>query len=576
MTLTLEITSPVPGDVVARCAFHEEGGSIGREASNAWVLPHSKVSGLHAIISYRNAVYFIEDRSRNGVCLNSSRNRLERGRPYPLTSGDSILIDPYEIRVSIDPAGDERPRPAVENRGGGQWPSRRVDPPDPFDAADPFAPLPINSLGLDTPADDLPRQALDPMELLNLAPPDRAQARKVRTGQDLQAGSLLDDVVKVPAAVPDPAKSPVDSRAHASTIPENYDPLAPDDVFTAQPPPTPERRPEPRVMPARPRDEPPAPAPVATVREPSPFAAPVPRPPIVSPAPAAPMAGHEPEAPPTPVPPATPTEPVKGSSRIDVDFAAVLRGAGLDPAEVTPEVAQEFGQILRVVVAGVMDVMRSRQQIKDEFRMQVTRVRPIENNPLKFSADVDDALHNLLVKRNRAYLPPGRGVRRRLRRPAASSNRDAGRACGWRSNRCSREFDPDRSAGRVRSSTEQGPRPGESFATGISIGRSEHEIVKDPEASFRRLFGEAFARAYEEQLRELKARSSAGGRTPRTVNRPTPDRVLRSGVDVAVIRYRLSATCASAAMAAGLRCRPRSRLVTATREAAASDANVCP
>ena len=74
------------------------------------------------------------------------------------------------------------------------------------------------------------------MELLNLAPPDRAQARKVRTGQDLQAGSLLDDVVKVPAAVPDPAKSPVDSRAHASAIPENYDPLAPDDVFTAQPP----------------------------------------------------------------------------------------------------------------------------------------------------------------------------------------------------------------------------------------------------------------------------------------------------------------------------------------------------
>ena len=31
------------------------------------------------------------------------------------------------------------------------------------------------------------------------------------------------------------------------------------------------------------------------------------------------------------------------------------------------------------------------------------------------------------------------------------------------------------------------------------------DIVKDPEASFRKLFGDEFARAYEEQLKELKA-----------------------------------------------------------------------
>ena len=84
----------------------------------------------------------------------------------------------------------------------------------------------------------------------------------------------------------------------------------------------------------------------------------------------------------------------------------MLAGAGLDPANVTPELARTFGQILRVVVSGVMDVMRSRQQIKDEFRMRMTRFRPAENNPLKFSANVDDALHNLLVKRNPAYLGP--------------------------------------------------------------------------------------------------------------------------------------------------------------------------
>ena len=38
--------------------------------------------------------------------------------------------------------------------------------------------------------------------------------------------------------------------------------------------------------------------------------------------------------------------------------------------------------------------------------MRMTQFRAADNNPLKFSANVDDALHNLLVKRNAAYLEP--------------------------------------------------------------------------------------------------------------------------------------------------------------------------
>jgi predicted component of type VI protein secretion system len=38
--------------------------------------------------------------------------------------------------------------------------------------------------------------------------------------------------------------------------------------------------------------------------------------------------------------------------------------------------------------------------------MRLTQFRTADNNPLKFSASVDDALHNLLVKRNAAYLGP--------------------------------------------------------------------------------------------------------------------------------------------------------------------------
>ena len=38
--------------------------------------------------------------------------------------------------------------------------------------------------------------------------------------------------------------------------------------------------------------------------------------------------------------------------------------------------------------------------------MDPTIFRPADNNPLKFSVNVEDALHNLLVKRNPAYLGP--------------------------------------------------------------------------------------------------------------------------------------------------------------------------
>jgi FHA domain-containing protein len=34
-------------------------------------------------------------------------------------------------------------------------------------------------------------------------------------------------------------------------------------------------------------------------------------------------------------------------------------------------------------------------------------------------------------------------------------------------------------------------------------------MEKDPEATFRALFGDEFARAYEQQLQQLKARESA-------------------------------------------------------------------
>ena len=83
----------------------------------------------------------------------------------------------------------------------------------------------------------------------------------------------------------------------------------------------------------------------------------------------------------------SPPLPGPGTNPSDPGLVAVLAGAGLERAPVTLEFARSFGQIFRVVVSGVMDVLRARQQIKDEFRMRMTQFRAADNNPLKFSAE---------------------------------------------------------------------------------------------------------------------------------------------------------------------------------------------
>jgi type VI secretion system FHA domain protein len=198
-----------------------------------------------------------------------------------------------------------------------------------------------------------------------------------------------------------------------------------------------------------------------------------------------------------------------------LDFGAVLSGAGLDPANITPEVARQFGQILRVVVSGVMDVMRSRQQIKDEFRMQGTRVRRIDNNPLKFSANVDDALHNLLLKRNAAYMSPVEAFEDAF---SDLRNHQIAMLAGMRTafEAMLAEFDPDRLQEEFDRQLAKGLVPAK-LRYWDSYRERQQQAAKDPEATFRRLFGEEFARAYEDQLRALKSqdRGTGGGPAPK-------------------------------------------------------------
>ena len=208
--------------------------------------------------------------------------------------------------------------------------------------------------------------------------------------------------------------------------------------------------------------------------------------------------------PPPPEPTPKPSAPVVGSDWL----RSVFDGAGLENVPVTPELARHFGQILRVVVEGVMEVLQARREVKREFRMDQTMFRAADNNPLKFSTSVEDALHNLLVKRVHGYLGPVDAFEDAFE---DIRNHQVAMLAGLRVafDAMLQQFDPERLQEEFDRQTKK--------AALVSLpaklrywdqySLKFHDMVRDSEACYSKLFGDEFARAYEEQLSRLKGQS---------------------------------------------------------------------
>lgn len=543
--------------------FGPDGGVIGRHTACDWILPNEKVSARHAVIRFADGVFFLEDKSTNGVFVNNKRERLVRGRAHALHSGDMIFIEPYEIRVTVSGA------PAMIGRAGPDWDAGAFEPTssarrsadDPF--ADPFAADPFASTGAVRPDLGVSDEAasnreLDPLKLIGGTGPRPAAPRRPEA-RDLEGASPIAAHYKPPAMRPPPDTPPPPPAP--VQIPEDYDPLADSGVTPLRDAGRPRTgskaegdpgeaaslragiaaRPEEpwdasihsiSLAPEVPDVPPPSADPIAIAtpladstvaldampglldddQSSAPAAGPAsePVPVDLAPLPAAAIATSPPLARSTP-PPSRAAEPAPADSPlVSGDLAAILAGAGLEGAEVTDELARDFGRILRVVVAGVMDVLRARQQIKDEFRMRMTQFRPADNNPLKFSANVEDALHNLLVKRNAAYLSPVEAFE-----DAFDDVRGhqlamlAGMRVAFETMLT--EFNPDR----LQDQFDRQLKKGSLLTVPAKLRYWEiyrdycEGLQKDSESAFRKLFGEAFAKAYEDQLNRLRAERPA-------------------------------------------------------------------
>jgi type VI secretion system FHA domain protein len=410
MILTLEVTGPHSDALghARRKVFGIDGGTIGRLPDNTWVLSEPYVSGRHAIIRFVDGSFQIEDTSTNGVFLNSTTERIVRGRSYPIKSGDRILIDPYEIVAHVDATG------AAEN------PNRQ----DPFESFD------------EPPSDPFRLESLDDFGLVDNEQPPKGPSRDFLYGGSVESQSY------------EPPLPKIESRQEI--IGDDWDKSSSQIPIPKAAPPRPPLKPEKRSAPASPESS---------------------------------------------------------------SLSALLEAAGINEGSLTPEVARDLGQIFRIIVSGVLDVLRARQQTKDQFGLGMTTFRPkgTDNNPLKFSTDVEDALQRLFVRRpNTAYLGPVEAFEDAFE---DMRNHQIAMLVGVRVafEAMLSEFDPDHLQ-------EQFDRTVKKAALVSIPARLRywdlyrdwiHDMVRDADTSFRELFGDEFARAYEEQLKKLKAEGRA-------------------------------------------------------------------
>jgi type VI secretion system FHA domain protein len=252
-------------------------------------------------------------------------------------------------------------------------------------------------------------------------------------------------------------------------------------------------------------------APKPAVAEAPPPPAPMPAPVEIAPGPAAPEpAAPEPAAPqpatpqPTIPQPAAPRPAAQGDA--EAAFAAFAEGAGLtgyaprDPLGML----KSLGAAFRSVVSGLRQVMIARAAIKGEFRIEQTMIQAVGNNPLKFSADDDDALAGLLGIGRRGSMPPERAINDAMRdmrlHELAMANAMQRAARDMLASLSPRQVDEKTQRGLLDALPER--RKARLWDRYAALHRATEQALAE---DFDSVFGKAFVRAYEQAMRDAAA-----------------------------------------------------------------------
>ncbi len=228
------------------------------------------------------------------------------------------------------------------------------------------------------------------------------------------------------------------------------------------------------------------------------------RPRSLLPGPPAPGPRHLPPAASAPASSPTPPAPAVDNGAA---LAAFFKGAELSGAAPADPLAMMtgLGEAFRALVAGLRQVLIARATIKGEFRIEQTMIRARGNNPLKFSANDDDALTALLGVGRRTDMAPAAAIEDSLRDlrlhevAVMAAMQVAVRAM-------LDELSPDK----IRAGTDQGGMavlPAQRKARAWDAFETRHAtVVQALVDDFDSIFGKSFARAYERALDEISLR----------------------------------------------------------------------
>jgi FHA domain-containing protein len=194
------------------------------------------------------------------------------------------------------------------------------------------------------------------------------------------------------------------------------------------------------------------------------------------------------------------------------DWARALQeGLGVATGDFKPEHAQRVGELLRAMTRGTLELLTARMVAKRELGAAATQLRTRENNPLKFSPDVDAALSHLLGPSERGFLAPQVAVTEAFDDLRAHQ---VALLAGMRAalDTVMSRFDPG--------ALEQRLAPGGALENLIpanrrarlwsAYGEEYARIVSEIEDDFDALLGRAFLKAYQAQLQALEVDRKRG------------------------------------------------------------------
>ena len=531
MNLILTITKSPEGvslDQTER-VFGEEGGAIGRAERNAWALkdPERFISSHHCSIEFDSGVYYLADYSTNGTYVNHSEQPIGNGERVPLDAGMSITVGDYEFAVTMGEAASSPPPQSAGNAPipgvSGPFAKDQQDmppmsniPADEDNGA--FAqdfPLPTHS-ELHEPVKITPHSEpvipgqeniLDPLQAFDQL------NRRNNPGLPINDGASFATNQGDHAPLAEQAFTPPKSFTPSKTsgmdmIPEDWDRT--EYGFQQK---SPDR--ELAIDGFGGGDA----AALVARKAPPKNNKPVVNKSAINKHQQRPAKDHARPATP-PVKQSVKQQAPAAKPRVNVDIAAqavdndLIAAMGLDKSSFSPEQLAQLnhvvGHFVRHTVEGLLKVLRARSTIKNELRLGVTTVQPRDNNPMKFSVNVDDALEHLFVRQSKGYLPPIASVNESFE---TILDHQVAVLAGMRAAFKSllHKFDPVELTRRFDAKSGNGIfSGGKKLRYWEAYNEFFNEQVQDLDSAFQHLFGEEFVKAYESQLMELSIARKQG------------------------------------------------------------------